>query len=195
MALLDTAFGDAQKHIDDLLLTVKSESASVDSSVKQKTFEDVCKYLQVQWFVLGKKGLQTGGEAEAVLEKLVLSLEILAENGDMQLRQMESFLTRFTEQILLDEAKGIYRFGVSENNVWIQLPLLSTQSPMAKKQGPVKREADKLFKAVPELDWLDFTKNVPFVQISFVDVQKLAQGKKISAVKPTNSEEYYWRIF
>lgn len=166
-------------------------------SGQEELFTKILEQIQVLEYIDSKTPESPSKEnIDKIKKELVKSLQLISIPAKEALAQINDYLEKFEEGILLEEARGIYKFKISENDRWVKLPLLSSfpEKTSARKMQ-AEKEIEKLFQTIPELELLDFANTIPFRPISFVEIEALVKNKKIAAVKTTKSGEVYWCIF
>lgn len=164
---------------------------------QEELFTKILEQIQVLEYIDSKTPESPSKEnIDKIKKELVKSLQLISRPAKEALAQINDYLETFEEGILLEEARGIYKFKISENDRWVKLPLLSSfpEKTSARKMQ-AEKEIEKLFQTIPELELLDFANTIPFRPISFIEIEKLAKDKKIATVKTNKSGEVYWCIF
>lgn len=161
----------------------------------EQIFLEMIQQIELLAFLLtdGKVGAESSPEYERLLEELAKSLKLISKPADEPFAQLHSYIKNYEDQILLSEAQGKYRFGISETDKWILLPILSTLENNPPKKNQAQKEVDKWYRSWSVMDLLKLNTDVPFRAISMVDVEEQVEGKRLVLLK--TSGKYYWKIF
>lgn len=138
---------------------------------------------------------QTPGTVDAnyeeLLGKLVRILLVSAKPAAEVLSQVEGYVQKFEESLLLREASGIYKFAVSENKKVIRFPFMEPKAVKAARTEEAEKELAHLFTESRELQLLELDTHTPWVPISFLEIMDLARAGSIVCVKSAGKPEYY----
>ncbi len=130
-------------------------------------------------------------EILGALDTLVELLKLLSVSGKEINEQLEQYVHQFEEQLVLTEAGGEYKLGVSENKEWIRLPFLKfLTSKRLDKKVPIA-ELLKFFKDIPQVRFLELDSRVPFHPISLLDTELFIAEKKVVPLYLKDNEQFY----
>jgi hypothetical protein len=128
---------------------------------------------------------------EQLLGKLVSIFQVSAQPAAATLSALESYVQRFEEHLLLQEASGIYSFAVSENKKVIRFPFMQPTSVRAVHKQEAEQVLARLFTESRELALLELDTRAPWIPISFLEITDLARGGTLACVKLAGKPEYY----
>ncbi len=134
-------------------------------------------------------------EYEQLLGRLLKFAECFAKPGNEVFENVESYIQKFEEHILLSEADGEYPIKISENGKWVRFPFLDTKLTKHIRTTEAIKILDELFVKTTSLNLLELDTHVPWIPISTVEVlAKCKDGRMSLLSNPTNAK-YYGYIY
>lgn len=185
--LLQTAQRAAEKQVSDFLQARGPVEQAPDPVVWQQFEVMVFVYQQLHPAPAGV----VDGAYEQLLGTLVNIFQVSAQPAAGALSALESYVQRFEEHLLLQEASGIYSFSVAENKKVIRFPFMQPTSVRAAHRQEAEQTLARLFTESRELALLELDTHTPWVPISFLEIMDLARGGTIACVKLAGKPEYY----
>ncbi len=189
----DATLDELLKHRDQIFST----TTNFHDHPQEELFLQILEQIQVLEYIDSKTPETPSKEnLDKIKKELVKSLKLISIPAKEALTQINDYLETFEEGILLEEARGIYKFKISENDRWVKLPLLSTfpEKTSARKMQ-AEKEMVKIFRLLPEMSILSISTKVPFRNISFLELEEIIKDKYITAVRENQDGGVYWCIF
>ena len=132
---------------------------------------------------------------EKLLGRLPKIAECFAKPGSEVLKNVDEYIQKFEEQLLLAEADGVYNIKISENGKWICFPFLDAKIVKHIRVTEAKKVLVDLFVDAKDMSLLELDTRVPWLPISFVEVQEKCKLGRVSLLRDSSTGKYYGYIY
>ena len=132
---------------------------------------------------------------EKLLGRLPKIAECFAKPGSEVLKNVDEYIQKFEKQLLLAEANGVYNVKISENGRWTCFPFLDAKLIKHLRVSEARKMLDGMFANVAVLRLLELDTHVPWLPISFIEVQEKCKLGRVSLLHDSSTGKYYGYIY
>lgn len=124
------------------------------------------------------------------LQALSKLLAPLAIPGKSWMQKFEQYVELHEEQLLLTEARGEYKFKMSENKEWIKLPLLQFLNK-GESKDVARKELLQFFYDCPQIGLMELDTKVPMLPTDLIDVHAAIASKRVTPLYLREKDEWF----